>query len=52
MSRAIVRALRIDAPRAERNEIYRMARAGTLNDEPARPLVREIDLAGSRLGTD
>jgi CPA1 family monovalent cation:H+ antiporter len=43
----VERSLRLVALEAERNELYRMARAGRLADELARKLVREIDLQES-----
>lgn len=48
---AIEHKLRIVALAAERNELYRLARAGELVDEVAGPLVREIDLQESRFLT-
>ncbi len=44
----IERKLRVIALRAERDEVYRRARAGGLTDEVTRALVREIDLQESR----
>jgi hypothetical protein len=40
--------LRLAALRAERDELYRIARSGTLTNEVTRTLVREIDLQESR----
>jgi CPA1 family monovalent cation:H+ antiporter len=37
--------------RAERAELYRMARTRQLSDVTARKLVREVDLLESRFGT-
>ena len=37
--------------RAERKEIYRIARAHRLSDETARKLVREVDLLEARFAT-
>lgn len=42
--------LRLIALRAEREELYRIARGGGLSDELARVLVRELDLLEARLG--
>src|SRR5258705_11878607 len=42
----IERKLRLAGLRAERDEIYRMARSRKLPDEMARKLVREVDLLG------
>jgi Na+/H+ antiporter len=47
----IERKLRLAALRAERAEIYRMARAHQLSDETSRKLVRELDLLESRFAT-
>lgn len=47
----IERRLRLAGLRAERAELYRMARVRQLPDETARKLVREIDLLESRFGT-
>jgi len=47
----IERHLRLAALRAERGEIFRLARARELSDDTARKLVREIDLVETRLGT-
>ncbi len=47
----IERRLRLTGLRAERTEIYRIARARRLSDETARKLVRELDLLESRLAT-
>jgi monovalent cation/hydrogen antiporter len=44
----IERKLRLTGFRAERTEIYRIARARRLSDETARKLVRELDLLESR----
>ncbi len=44
----IERRLRLVALRAERDELYRIARSGKLTDETTRTLVREIDLQESR----
>jgi Na+/H+ antiporter len=44
----IERQLRLAGLRAERDAIYRLARARRLNDESARKLVREIDLLEAR----
>jgi CPA1 family monovalent cation:H+ antiporter len=44
----IERKLRIVALRAERDELYRIARSGQLTDEMTRALVREVDLQESR----
>jgi len=44
----IERRLRLTGLRAERTEIYRIARARRLSDETARKLVRELDLLESR----
>jgi monovalent cation/hydrogen antiporter len=44
----IERRLRLTGLRAERNEIYHIARARRLSDETARKLVRELDLLESR----
>lgn len=48
---AIERKLRVVGLRAERDELYRIARAGRLSDEATRALVREIDLLESRFST-
>src|SRR5262249_41038523 len=45
---AIERKLRLAALRAERAELYRIARSGSLTDELTRELVREVDLMESR----
>lgn len=47
----IERELRLVALRAERAEIYRIARSGKLPDELTRMLVREVDLLESRFAT-
>ena len=47
----IERRLRVAGLRAERDELYRMARSGRLSDEAVRALVRELDLQESRYGT-
>lgn len=47
----IERRLRVAGLRAERDELYRMARSGRLSDEVVRALVRELDLQESRYGT-
>lgn len=47
----IERKLRLTGLRAERDEIYRAARARKLPDEIARKLVREIDLLEARFGS-
>jgi Na+/H+ antiporter len=47
----IERKLRLTGLRAERTEIYRIARARRLSDEIARKLVRELDLLESRFAT-
>lgn len=44
----IERGLRILALRAERDELYRIARSGNLAEEATRALVREVDLQESR----
>ena len=46
----IERKLRLAGLGAERDEIYRNARARKISDEAARKLVREIDLLEARLG--
>ena len=46
----IERRLRLVGLRAERAELYRIARSRELSDELARKLVREVDLLESRLG--
>lgn len=48
MEGEIERTLRLAALRAERNEIYRLGRAGELPDDLVRKLVREIDLIEAR----
>jgi CPA1 family monovalent cation:H+ antiporter len=45
----IERELRLTGLRAERDEISRLARGGKISDEPARKLVREIDLLEARI---
>jgi hypothetical protein len=47
----IERRLRLIGLRAERTEIYRIARARQLSDETSRKLVRELDLLESRSAT-
>ncbi|WNJ90100.1 Na+/H+ antiporter [Bosea sp. 685] len=47
---AIERELRLAGLRAERDEIYRVARVRGTSDEIARKLVREIDLLEARFG--
>jgi len=47
----IERRLRLTGLRAERSEIYRIARARRLSDETSRKLVRELDLLESRFAT-
>ena len=47
----IERKLRLTGLRAERAEIYRIARARRLSDETSRKLVRELDLLESRFAT-
>ena len=47
----IERTLRLTGLRAERTEIYRIARARRLSDETSRKLVRELDLLESRCAT-
>ena len=47
----IERRLRLTGLRAERAEIYRIARVGLLSDETSRKLVRELDLLESRFTT-
>ncbi len=47
----IERRLRLTGLRAERTEIYRIARARELSDETARRLVRELDLLEARFAT-
>ncbi len=44
----IERGLRLIALRAERDELYRIARSGGLGDDGVRALVREVDLQESR----
>jgi CPA1 family monovalent cation:H+ antiporter len=48
----IERRLRLSALRAERNEIYRLARAHRLSEETARKLTGEIDLLEVRFATE
>jgi hypothetical protein len=43
--------LRLAGLKAERTELYRIARSHKLSDETARKLVREIDLVEARFGT-
>jgi CPA1 family monovalent cation:H+ antiporter len=47
----IERRLRLTGLRAERTEIYRIARARRLSDETSRKLVRELDLLEARFAT-
>lgn len=47
----IERRLRLSALRAERNEIYRLARARRISEETARKLVSEVDLLETRFST-
>jgi Na+/H+ antiporter len=47
----IERTLRLTGLRAERAEIFRIARARGLSDETSRKLVRELDLLESRFAT-
>jgi hypothetical protein len=47
----IERKLRPAGLRAERTELYRIARSRKLSDETARKLVREIELLEARFGT-
>jgi Na+/H+ antiporter len=47
----IERQLRLAGLRAERSELYRLARSRELSDETARKLVREVDLLEARFGT-
>ena len=47
----IERKLRLAGLRAERTELYRIARSRKLSDETVRRLVREIDLLEARFGT-
>jgi monovalent cation/hydrogen antiporter len=47
----IERKLRLAGLRAERAELYRIARSRKLSDEIARKLVREVDLLEARFGT-
>lgn len=46
------RKLRLAGLRAERDELYRIARSNELSDETARKLVREVDLQEARIGAD
>ncbi|MGD9945786.1 MAG: Na+/H+ antiporter [Burkholderiaceae bacterium] len=46
----IERRLRLAALDAERDEVFRIARAGRIGDETARRLVRELDLLDARYG--
>jgi CPA1 family monovalent cation:H+ antiporter len=46
----IERKLRLAALKAERDEIFRIARQRQINDETMRKLVREIDLLDARYG--
>jgi CPA1 family monovalent cation:H+ antiporter len=48
----IERRLRLIGLRAERTEIYRIARARELSDETSRKLVRELDLLESRFAAN
>jgi len=48
---AIERRLVLVGLRAERAELYRIARSRNLSDELARKLVREVDLLESRVAT-
>jgi CPA1 family monovalent cation:H+ antiporter len=47
----IERKLRLAGLRAERIELYRIARSHKLSEETARKLVREVDLLEARFGT-
>lgn len=47
-SEAIERNLRLAALKAERTQIFRMVRKRELGSEPARRLIREIDLMEAR----
>ena len=47
----IERKLRLAGLRAERTELYRIARSHKLSGETARKLVREVDLLEARFGT-
>jgi hypothetical protein len=47
----IERKLRLAALRAERAELYRIARSRKLSDEMARKLVRGVDLLEARFGS-
>jgi CPA1 family monovalent cation:H+ antiporter len=49
-SDAIERQLRLAGLAAERDELYRIARANSVSDEVARKLVREVDLQEARFG--
>ena len=46
------RKLRLAGLRAERDELYRIARSNELSDETARKLVREVDLQEARIGAE
>ena len=48
---AIERQLRLAGLRAERDELYRIARAHEMDEETARKLIREVDLMEARFGT-
>jgi Na+/H+ antiporter len=50
LSDDIERKLRLAGLRAERDEIYRIARDNAVSDETARRLVREVDLQEARFG--
>ncbi len=47
----VERKLRLAGLRAERDELFRIARNSALSDETARKLVREVDLQETRLGS-
>lgn len=49
LSNQIERELRLAGLRAERNELYRLARARLLSDDLVRKLVREVDLLEAQL---
>lgn len=49
---AAERKLRLAGLRAERDELYRLARNNEMSDEMARKLVREVDLQEARLGSE
>lgn len=51
-SDAIERRLRLAGLKAERDEIYRIARDNDVSDEIARKLVREVDLQEARFGRE